>query len=146
VSFPLKFKLKRAGILDYRVMPLEGLWWSKNDRFDLKRRDKWHWTAMIMQPEQVTQTLVVETVQEVLKKKDLPAASELHLGILHEGVYAQVMHIGPYSEDGYTIEMLHEFIENKGYHRSGKHHEIYLGNPRRTAPEKLRTVLRQPIR
>ncbi|MHA1245824.1 MAG: GyrI-like domain-containing protein [Candidatus Thorarchaeota archaeon] len=90
--------------------------------------------------------MVVETVQEVLKKKDLPAASELHLGILHEGVCAQVMHIGPYSEEGHTIEMLHEFIENKGYHRSGKHHEIYLGNPRRTAPEKLRTVLRQPIR
>ena len=145
-SYPLKFTLKKAGILDYTVMPLEGLWWVEgSEEFDPDKKGNWNWTSMIMQPYQVTTDLVVETLEDVAKKKDLAAISKIRLESFHEGLSVQIMHIGPWSEEAPTIEKLHDFAREQGYKLRGKHHEIYLGDPRRTAPEKLKTVIRHPV-
>jgi len=147
VSYTLKFMIKkRTPQRDYVVMPLEGLWWADDmSRFDLKNKGSWSWTAMIMQPEFITEELVAQAREEVAGKKDLPALSKLRFERFHEGLAAQILHIGPYSAEGPTIEKLHSFIEEHGYEVKGKHHEIYLSDPRRVAPEKLKTVIRQPI-
>ncbi len=146
VSFPMKFKLKKAGVVDYTVPPLEGLWWVEaSDTFDISQRDDWRWTAMIMQPEQVTQDLVIETIEEVEEKKGIEIQNRLRLETFHEGRSAQIMHIGPYSAEGPTIQKLHDFIEAEGLSPRGKHHEIYLSDPRRAAPDRLKTVIRQPV-
>jgi len=144
LSYTLKFMLKAQG-QDYVVPPLEGLWWMLMGDFDPERRDDWRWTLMIPQPEQVTKDLLAEAVTAAQKKKALPALARIRLEIYDEGQAAQILHIGPYSEEAATIERLHAFIRQKGYHFCGKHHEIYLSDPRRTPPEKLRTILRQGV-
>ncbi len=144
-SYTLKFMLKKAQGLDYVVPPLEGLWWMQMADFDPERRDDWRWTLMIPQPEQVTKELLADAVAAALKKKPLPALEKLRLEIYDEGQAAQILHVGPYCDEAATIDRLHAFIQEKGYHFCGKHHEIYLSDPRRTAPEKLKTILRQPI-
>ncbi|MFW9800670.1 MAG: GyrI-like domain-containing protein, partial [Candidatus Thorarchaeota archaeon] len=129
------------------VMPLEGLWWIEGkEEFDPEAKDDWSWTSMIMQPEQVTLDFLSDTIEVVREKKELAALSKLRLESYHEGLSVQIMHIGPYSEEAPTIEKLHNFAEEQGYRLRGKHHEIYLGDPRRTAPEKLKTVIRQPVK
>ncbi len=100
---------------------------------------------MIAQPEWVTWDLCDEAVRQAARKRSLPAIPRLYVGEVVEGQCAQVMHVGPYSAEGPTIEALHRFIAEAGYERRGKHHEIYLGDPRRSAPAKLRTILRQPV-
>ena len=147
VAYTLKFMIKKGpAAVDYGVMPLEGLWWSDDmNAFVAGRKDSWQWTSMIMQPEFVTRELFEEAVGQAAKKKTLPALSKIRLEEFAEGRAAQIMHIGPYSAEGPTIEKLHGFISEKGFERSGKHHEIYLGDPRRAAPDKLMTVIRQPI-
>lgn len=147
VSFTAKFAIKRRGGPDYAVMPLEGLWWV-DDMSTFTEEDKaaWIWTMMIMQPEQVNTEVVEEAVSQATKKKPLPAASRLRLQRLVEGPAAQVLHVGPYSAEKPTIDRLHDFIDAEGYERTGKHHEIYLIDPRRTAPDRLKTIIRQPIR
>ena len=137
-SYRLKFALKRGPLaLDYKVMPLEGLWWTPDmSKFSAERKGEWDWTLMIRQPEEVDDEMVAATEPE------LP----LRLEHWTEGPAAQVMHIGPYSEEGPTIALLHAFIKEQGLELDGKHHEIYLGDPRRAAPEKLKTVVRQPVR
>jgi hypothetical protein len=147
VSYTLKFAIKRAPDgFDYGVMPLEGLWWVPDmSKFTSSKKSDWDWTAMIMQPGEVTQDLVDDALASATAKKSLPAAAKLRLERFREGPAAQVMHIGPYSAEGPTIKRLHEFIADSGYARSGKHHEIYLSDPRRSAPEKLKTVIRQPV-
>lgn len=147
VSYTLKFILK--GIdpeLDYVVPPLEGLWWADDPNAFLQmNKESWKWTLMIMQPRRVSEDLVREALDQLkIKKKRLPSQRVL-LESLGEGLCAQTLHLGPYSEEGPTIERLHAFIRTKGYTLNGKHHEIYLGDPRKTEPEKLRTILRQPI-
>ena len=144
-SYTLKFMLKKEMELDYVVPPLEGLWWMLLADFDLERRDDWRWTLMIPQPEQVSRKVLDLAVAAAQKKKPLPALEKLRLEIYDEGQAAQILHVGPYSEEAATIERLHAFIQAKGYHLCGKHHEIYLSDTRRTAPEKLKTILRQPI-
>lgn len=146
VSFTLKFMLKDIpDAYEYVVPPLEGLWWTKGvERLDFKDKQV-EWTVMIMQPEQVTAALFAEAIEKLKAKKDNPALDKLRLESFHEGLSAQIMHIGPYDAEEPTIEKLHQFIKDNGYQLRGKHHEIYLGDPRRTAPERLRTVLRQPI-
>jgi len=144
-SYTLKFMLKQAQGLDYVVPPLEGLWWMLLADFDLDRRDDWRWTLMIPQPEPVSRKVLDLAVAAAQKKKPLPALERLRLEIYDEGQAAQILHVGPYGEEAATIERLHAFIKEKGYHFCGKHHEIYLNDPRRTAPEKLKTILRQPI-
>lgn len=147
VSYTLMFSLKKAKLADYTVMPLEALWWTHADgRFDLDAKEEWKWTAMLLQPEVVTQARFQDAVAQLKEKRDSPAVSKLRLEPFHEGRAAQILHIGPYSAERPTIERVHNYIREHGYKLSGKHHEIYLGDPRRAAPEKLKTVVRQPMR
>jgi hypothetical protein len=146
VSYGSKFALKREAGLDYTVMPLEGLWWpGEGTAFSLEEKGAWRWTAMIVQPPEVTTELVQRVTAEAWRKHQLRALWKLRLEALHEGLAAQIMHIGPYAAERPTIERLHAFIEAEGYVPRGKHHEIYMGDPRRTAPERLKTVIRQPV-
>ena len=149
VAYKLKFMSKKEKERDYVVPPLEGLWWAEDMEAFTAQRDKsaWHWTAMIMQPEWISREMFEEAIRQVEKQKELPALPRLRLETYHEGLAVQIMHIGPYDDEGPTIARLHnEFILQHGYREAGKHHEIYLSDPRRTAPEKLKTVLRQPVR
>jgi hypothetical protein len=145
MSYTLKFMIKKEGT-DYGVPPLEGLWWSDDmSSFLEDRRDRWKWTSMIMQPPVVTARHLGLAKEELRMKKDPSALPLMRWERYDEGRSAQVMHVGPYSEEGPTIRALHEFIADQGYRPRGKHHEIYLGDPRRAAPEKLRTIIRQPV-
>ena len=148
LAYTLKFTLKKGpAAIDYPVMPLEGLWWVPDmSLFSAANKDAWLWTMMIMQPDVVTAALVADVLPEVQRKKDLPALAQVRFERYAEGCAAQIMHIGPYSAEEPNIRKVHDFIHERGCERSGKHHEIYLGDPRRTAPEKLQTVVRQPFR
>jgi hypothetical protein len=151
VAYTLKFTLKKADPeRDFKVAPLEGLWWAEEaapTMADLQRdRDAWNWTMMIAVPDAVTPEEVTAARETAARKKDLPAAPLLRLERLEEGLAAQIMHLGPYSEEAPTIERLHAFAAAEGYELRGRHHEIYLGDPLRTAPERLKTVLRHPVR
>lgn len=148
VSYAVKFAVKREPDgFDYGVMPLEGLWWVA-DMSDFTTADKstWDWTMMIMQPDRATPETVEEAKAKVAGKQPPAAIAKLRLQRFAEGLAAQVMHVGPYATEGPTIAGLHRYIAEQGYERAGKHHEIYLGDPRRSAPEKLKTVIRQPVR
>ena len=147
VAYTLRFAIKKAGILDYKVMPLEGLWWAEDmDVFTIDDRpEEWLWTSMIMQPSQVTKNLFAKAVQTAKEKKNPVALSKIRLETYHEGLSVQVMHTGPFSEEGPVIENMHQYAFDQGYELRGKHHEIYLSDFTRTAPEKLKTVIRQPI-
>jgi hypothetical protein len=149
-AYTLKFTLKKADPeRDFKVAPLEGLWWTDEaapSLDDLRRdRDGWNWTMMIAVPDTVTAAEVEATLEAAARKKDLPAAPRLRLKRFEEGLAAQIMHLGPYSEEAPTIERLHAFVAAEGYELRDRHHEIYLGDPRRTAPERLKTVLRHPV-
>ena len=149
VAYKIKFMSKKDLWKDYVVPPLEGLWWAEDmDVFTTGGdRDVWQWTMMIMQPDWVTEELFEHACNQAAKAKDPPALSKIRLEIYHEGLSVQIMHIGPYSEEGPTIHKLHhEFLPENSLLEAGKHHEIYLGDPRKVAPEKLKTVLRQPVR
>jgi hypothetical protein len=146
VSYALKFAIKRAGGPDYTVAPLEGLWWAEDmASFSVEDKSNWDWTMLILQPAEATPALVAQTGREVAQRRQLPAAAELRLQRYAEGASAQLLHLGPYADEGPTIARLHAFIQEHGYQLRGKHHEIYLGDPRRTAPERLRTIIRQPV-
>ena len=146
-AYTLKFMIKKEMAIDYPVMASEGLWWTDDMRdFSTTRKDDWKWTMMIMQPEIITRQLFDRAVAAALEKKGQPALTRLRLERFHEGLSTQILYFGPYSDEGPTISRLHQSIEQRGYVRFGKHHEIYLGDPRRVAPEKLRTVIRQPMR
>ncbi|MCC7445971.1 MAG: GyrI-like domain-containing protein [Anaerolineae bacterium] len=145
-AYNLKFAVKKDQEIDYPVMALEGLWWADDMRaFSAERKDEWHWTMLIMQPDLVTATLVAATIEQMRTKKKLPALARLRFECFHEGLSVQIMHTGPYDAEAPTIAAMHEFVAMNGYERRGKHHEIYLGDPRRTSPANLKTVLRQPI-
>jgi hypothetical protein len=147
VAYAAKFTIKRApeGI-DYRVMPLEGVFWAADmSTFTTGERSAWDWTLMIMQPDQVTSEVLGEALATASEKKSLGAIGRMRLEVFAEGLAAQVLHIGPYAAEGPTIQRLHAFIAEQGYERRGKHHEVYLSDPRRAAPERLKTVLRQPV-
>ncbi|HHT76142.1 MAG: GyrI-like domain-containing protein [Methanomassiliicoccaceae archaeon] len=146
LSYKLKFAVKKAGGPDYRVSPLEALWWADDPSTFLHgKKDEWRWTVMIMQPEPVTEEMVAHIKEELGKKKDLPALSRIRFERFEEGLSVQVLHIGPYSEEGPTIQKMHAYAADNGYVLRDKHHEIYIGDPRRAAPEKLKTILRQPV-
>ena len=149
LSYTLKFAIKHAEKIDYQVSMLEGLWWSDAmDVFLAGVRDTWRWTMMVRQPTVVTPAWMETAVEEVRRKKDLPALPGVRLEPFHEGLSAQIMHIGPYATEAPTIQRLHDFIRAEGGVFDGrvqKHHELYLGDPRRAAPEKLKTVIRQPF-
>jgi len=147
LSYSIKFMIKKGeqGI-DYGVMPLEGLWWADDmNDFMIGRKDGWKWTSMIMQPKLITNEIVEKAIKDVAKKKDLPALYKVKFEIFEEKLCSQIMHIGPFSEEGATISRLHNFISEKGYIPIGKHHEIYISDFNKTAPERLKTIIRQPI-
>lgn len=147
LSYTLKFMVKREHPdRDFRVMPLEGLWWAaENGPLDLARKDRWQWTAMIMQPDVVTADLVARATAELRAKRNPAALDRARFESFHEGPAAQILYVGPYAGEMPTIERLHACITEQGQRLRGRHHEIYLGDPRRAAPEKLRTVIRQPF-
>ncbi len=145
MAFTIKFKAKKALGKDYPVMPLEGLWWMKDGGFDVKKRDDWFWTLMIMQPSLVTEWMFDEALEELKRKKATSAILPARLETFEEGLSLQTMHVGPYSTEAETIAKIEAFAKENGYTMTGKHHEIYLGDPRRAAPSKLRTVIRHPI-
>ena len=149
VAYKLKFMSKKEKGLDYVVPPLEGLWWAEDMETFSTKRDKstWDWTMMIMQPAWITPEMFVEAIQQVEKAKGLPALPGLRLETYHEGLAVQILHLGSYDDEGPTLHRMHQtFIPQSGYEMAGKHHEIYLSDPRKVAPEKLKTVLRQSIR
>jgi hypothetical protein len=147
LSYALKFAIKKGPVgLDYVVMPLEGQWWVEDLKdFSYTERSGWRWTAMILQPSAVTADLVAEQSAAVAKKKNPAALPLVRFAELVEGPSAQILHLGPFSEEPPTIERLHAEIAARGLRPVGKHHEIYLSDVSRTAPEKLRTILRQPV-
>ena len=151
VAYKLKFSLKKADAeRDFKVAPLEGLWWTDAaapTMDDLQRdRDSWNWTMMIAVPDAVTAEEVAAATEAAARKRELPAAPLLRLERLQEGLAAQIMHLGPYAEEAPTIQRLHEWVAAQGYELRGRHHEIYLGDPRRHRAGAARQVLRNPVR
>lgn len=150
LSYTLKFMLKKDNQdpFDFTVAPLSGLWWCDDMSAFTEpgRKDEWKWTLMIMQPDRVTTSLFEKAKEELIKKKNPPFNHHVCLEIYEEGLCAQIMHLGPYDKEGPTIKKLHDFIQEKGYVPHKQHHEIYLGDPRKAKPEKLRTIIRQPIK
>lgn len=149
LSYTLKFASKKQLDVDYSVMPTEGLWWvdgmypvdpTSSDR------STWKWTLMLMQPEHITHDFYAEAVETVRRKKNPELLSYARFECYDEGRAAQIMHIGPYSAEKPNIDRVHAYIAEHGGQPSGKHHEIYLGDPRKSAPDKLKTVLRQPFK
>lgn len=147
LSYTLKFMVKKGETgVDYGVMPLEALWWSDDmSAFTTGNKDAWKWTVMIMQPDIISFKMVEEATKEVQRKRGPPALHLVRFEAFKEGKAAQILHIGPFADEGPTIEKAHAFIENTGSTRVGKHHEIYLSDLRRTAPEKWKTIVRQPM-
>ncbi len=148
LSYALKFMVKKGEIgIDYAVLPLEGLWWSDDmASFSVENKDDWKWTLMIMQPDLVTNAMVEEAIETVRKKKNPVSLSRVRFESFEEGSAAQIMHVGPFSEEGPAIEEVHSFIKESGRQRKGRHHEIYLSDIRRAAPENWRTIIRQPMK
>jgi hypothetical protein len=146
VSYTAKFMLKKGSSKqDYAVMPLEGLWWAKDmAAFRNGDRSQWQWTLMILQPKCVTRPVLRAAMQEAAAKKQLPGIARLRIERFAEGRCAQLLHVGPFSAEGPTIERLHAYIDAHG-RRRGKHHEIYLTDIRRAAPARWKTVIRQPM-
>ena len=146
-SYTLKFMVKKGTLAtDYGVMPLEGLWWADDmSKFSIEDKSNWKGTAMIAQPPFVTRAMLDAALAEVNKKKNPAALSRLRFEAFTEGKCAQILHIGPFSEEGPTIARLHKFIETNGGKLCGKHHEIYLSDIRKAAPGKWKTIIRQPL-
>lgn len=148
VAYTVKFAVKSMpGGIDFGVMPLEGLWWGDDMTvFEAGDKARWKWRAMIMQPDLVSPEIVEDARQRAAAKRPLRALDLMRFERFAEGAAAQLMYLGPYKDEGPTIKALHAFIAEQGYKLAGKHHEIYLGDPRRSAPEKLKTVIRQPVK
>ena len=149
IAYTLKFMIKKSSGVDYAVGPLEGLWWmDRMEEFSMDRKDDWKWTMMIRQPDFIKKEDFKTALDLFFKKKD----ANHDFGMLvrfeeyEEGNSAQVLHNGPYDNEPPVIAGLHDFIKGKGFSLRGKHHEIYMGDPRRADPAKLKTVLRHPIR
>lgn len=146
-AYQIKFAIKKAGGPAERVAPLEGLWWGAEGLdFAAPTKDTWHWTMMIRLPMAATDQLITSALATAVSRRPELAVDRIRIERFAEGLAAQVMHLGPYADEHATIELLHAFIADQGYQRTGRHHEIYLGDPRRTAPARLRTLIRQPIR
>lgn len=152
-AYTLKFMLKQRkdNPVDYPVMALEGLWWVEDGFFDITVKDNWFYTVMILIPDLITPEIFAEGLAQLRKKKgDQPAFERLRLESFTEGHCVQMMHIGPYATEPATVEKMRAFMDENDLQDQvslgGKHHEIYLGDPRRAAPDKLKTVLRHPIK
>lgn len=147
-SYTLKFMLKQRAEnpLDYPVMPLEGLWWVEDGRFDINIKDNWFYTVQIMQPDCITPEIFAEALVKLRKKKgDMEEFSRLRLEPFHEGPSVQMLHLGPYAAEPATVEKMDTYLQAEGLRKIGHHHEIYLGDPMRSDPAKLKTILRHPV-
>ena len=143
-------KQRKTNSIDYPVMPLEGLWSIQDENVDVAKKDNWSYTLKILQPDNITKDNFTEGLEQVRKKKgDAPILSKLRLEHFEEGLCVQIMHIGPYATEPATIERMRALALENGYRDrvgpNGKHHEIYLSDPRKANPEKLKTVLRHPL-
>lgn len=147
VAYAVKFMAKKGELaVDYVVMPLEGLWWAEDmSKFSVEDKSNWLWTMMIMQPHLISAAMVAEAMANVREKKKLAALEKMRFTAYDEGLCAQILHIGPFHEEGPTVAKVHTYIETHGYGLRGKHHEIYLSDIRSAAPDKWRTVIRQPM-
>jgi len=153
MAYTLKFMLKKrkTNTIDYPVMALEGLWWVEDGFFDITVKDNWFYTLMIMQPDVIKQEVFEEAREQVSKKKgDSELLNKVRLAHFEEGLCVQTMHIGPYATEPATLEQMREFMTENGLKDAvgpigGKHHEIYMSDPRRVAPDKMKTVLRHPV-
>jgi hypothetical protein len=148
VSYPVVITLKRAGRADLKVRPLEGLWWAEDlDVFQPTSEDRasWLWTLMIRQPEDVPADVYEAAFARMAKKLGPTVADQVRIERFDEGLCAQLMHRGPYADEGPNIVRLHDFVAAQGLRLRGHHHEIYLSDPRRSAPEKMKTVLRHAV-
>lgn len=148
VAYKIKFISKKEPGKDYVVPPLEGLWWAEEmSAFTAGDKDAWDWTMMIMQPDWITPDIFKTACEQAQKAKPLPALPKLHLETYHEGLSVQIMHLGSYADEAPTLARLHnDYLPQNSLIEAGKHHEIYLGDPRKTTPEKLKTILRQPVK
>jgi hypothetical protein len=148
VTYTLKFmsKLREAEPINYRIMALEGLWWTESGKFDFDRKQDWHFTLMIVQPDHIDRKMYQEAISSLREKKgEIPALGQLRFEAFEEGLCMQILHVGAYDLEPMTIARLKDFSADNGYRINGKHHEIYLSDPRRAKPDKIRTILRYPI-
>lgn len=150
IVYTIKFWDKKyetpTGFDKFSMPPLESLWWTENNKvFNASKPEDWQWTALHRLPEFVTQDYFNDVVSQLIKQKQTDVYKKARLEFFEEGEVVQILHIGPYSEEQEDINKMHKFATGNGYKVIGKHHELYFGDPRRTAPEKLRTILRQPV-
>lgn len=148
IAYGLKFASKRELGRDYVVMPLEGLWWSDDmDAFAVARdKSRWHWTMMILTPDWIDARMFAAVVDRTPASGRPIRLDDVRLAPLSEGRCVQTLHVGPFDAEAEVLARMHrQFIPDNGLRMTGKHHEIYLSDPRRTAPERLRTILRQPV-
>lgn len=145
-AYTLKFMSKRRpkDPIDYPVMPLEGLWWTDGE-FDLRRPGNWRYTLLMLQPDPITAEMLATAQAQLRAKRDNPAIGRLRLERFKEGLSVQIMHVGPYADEPATLDRMRAYARAQGYVFHGKHHEIYLGDPRRAKPERLKTILRRPV-
>lgn len=150
LAYTLKFSFKfdKNKPLDFSVPSLSGLYWADDPSCfrDERRQAEWKWTLAIPLPDQIDAASLDKAKAALREKKNPDFLDQAYLKVLHEGLSAQIMHVGPYDKEGPTIEKLHAFMADNGYTFNGAHNEIYLGDPRRTVPAKLKTIIRQPVR
>lgn len=148
VAYKLKFASKGELGRDYVVPPLEGLWWADDlDSFTAARdKSRWDWMLMLMVPDWIDEAMVTAAVEQARLRTNPARIDDLRLEVLSEGRCVQTLHVGPFDDEAAVLEQMHDhFIPGQGLRMVGKHHEIYLSDFRRTAPEKQRTILRQPV-
>ena len=146
VAYKFKFLTKREAGFDFKVMPLEGLWWvDEGEEFSLDDKSNWSWTMLVALPDDLDPAHLDAARLEVATRKGLVAASRVRMERWEEGAAAQLLHLGPYAEEESSIERLHAFIRDTACGFRGRHHEIYLNDPSRVAPERLKTIVRQPV-
>lgn len=145
LAYGIKMLMKREG-KDFIIAKLEGLWWVDSDRPYIEvPREEWRWKLLIRQPEFVTPEIVEKARQEVIKRKT-KLVNKVRLEEMREGRCVQILHIGPYSTEPESLEKMYGLMKEKGLTFNGPHHEIYLSDPRKVAPEKMKTILRQPVK
>ncbi len=145
LAYTIKFRCKKLLKKDFTVMAPEGLWWMKGGEIDMTKPKKWLWTLMVVLPDFVTPKVFSEAVEEVRRKKNPPGLDKARLETFDEGLCVQIMHVGPYATEPKSIAKMDAYAKAHGYKTVGKHHEIYFGDPRRTVPTKLKTILRHPV-
>ncbi len=146
-AYTLKFmsKLRPENPIDFTVMASEGLWWVEDGVFDITRADNWKYTLMILQPEHITAEMFAEALAQLRKKKPVPGLDRLCFRNFCEGPSIQILHVGPYAGEPATVAKMEAFAREQGLAMQGMHHEIYLGDPLRADPSKLKTILRHPV-